>query len=147
MFRVALILLMAGSARAAQYLGHSGYWVEVVATGYSPHDRGDSHHWSTKDHVTADMTDWRRFPYGVASGDLRRLGYHHQVIIPRGVGYCKTRADRVFEVDDTGGRIKAMSRRTGIVHIDLRFKTEASARAFGKRKIRVFVIAETERIR
>ncbi len=63
-----------------------------------------------------------------------------------GVGYLdrsrKTDDDRQFTVDDTGGYLRTQTRRTDVVHIDLRFKYHSSAKRFGRRLITIYVWKE-----
>ncbi len=132
-----------------------GYWVTVRATAYSPHDAldGDYHH-SKGDRwrwITADgRTDVRSVPYGIAvpllCGGRPIWPYATRVLIPAGQGYLDLSggpADRTFAVDDCGSAIRRRSIATGILHIDLRFRHESSALAFGGsdgwRELRVFV--------
>jgi 3D (Asp-Asp-Asp) domain-containing protein len=84
--------------------------------------------------LTADGTSVRRQPYGVAA-DPTRLPYGSRVWIPPGLGYLdRSRPDdegRQFTVDDTGGIIRRRTRRTGVLHLDLRFVHHESAVRFG----------------
>jgi hypothetical protein len=141
-------------AAVEEHQGWLGDWVEVVATAYSPIDPIDGAYHATKGPrwrwITADgLTDVRLEPYGVAvpnRGGRPRWAYGTKLLIPIETGYlARTRPDdRVFEVDDTGGRISSLTRETGRVHIDLRFKTPASAVQWagpsGSRVIKVFKI-------
>lgn len=140
------------------YQGHVGRWVIVDATAYTPHDVGDSHHWSTQDTHTASMRDWRHHPHGVAvpmGKDARGkrtepllVPYGTRMIIPRGYGYLdRLRAnDRVFVADDTGGRISILTEqaRDGVPVIDLRFQSEQDAIRWagptGRRRLMVFIV-------
>lgn len=134
-----------------------GYWLDVRATAYSPHDAVDGHYRATKGawlHITADgRTDVRSTPYGIAVPRVNRNGrlapllpYGTRIIIPTGYGYLdRSRPDaRTFTVDDTGGGITIKTRKQGIPYVDLRFKSSASAQAWagpqGYRCIRVFVL-------
>jgi 3D (Asp-Asp-Asp) domain-containing protein len=104
-------------------------------TGYSPHDAIDSGHASTQDTKTATMRDWRTHPYGIAA-DPRILPYGTYIQVP---GYLeKSEPNTAWMVDDTGGGMRKSWRR-GIIHIDVRFRTESSARKFGKKTISVLV--------
>lgn len=131
-----------------------GRWITVIATGYSPNDKIDKDHPHCKDDFTASMTRISRNPYAVAV-PMRKdrhgrssipviVDYRAKMYIPTGYGYLdKSRPDdRIFVCDDTGGVINSRTRRTGIPHIDLRFKTEAAAKKFGKKKIEVFIYDE-----
>lgn len=117
-----------------------GKWIKVIATGYSPHDELDSAYRETKGDYrwkTATLTDVRDQPYGVAV-PFWRIGRGAAIYVPSGSGYVNNQG-RIFEADDTGGLIRGNTRETGIIHIDLRFRTTASAKKYGKRTIMVFV--------
>ena len=129
----------------------AGHWVDAIATAYSPEDPIDGAYRATKGrwrYITADgSTDIRDEPYGVAVPKVngRPLwAYGTEVVIPRGLGYVEhAHPDRTFTVDDTGSTITRATSQTGDVHIDLRFRSEASARAWagptGHRRIRIWV--------
>lgn len=159
----ALVLLAALVAGQDTYGGYTGRWAVVDATAYSPHDAVDSGHWSTRDRITATAKDWRHHPYGIAvpmakdeSG--RRcvplfVPYGTKLIIPRGFGYLDRfqSDDRVFEADDTGGRISQLTEaavvRDGeraVPVVDLRFRSSADALRWagpeGRRRLLVFVV-------
>jgi 3D (Asp-Asp-Asp) domain-containing protein len=131
-----------------------GKWITVIATGYSPKDKIDSNHPACKDDFTASMTRISKNPYAVAvpmSRDNKGrstvpviASYGAKIYIPTGHGYLDNSrpGDRIFTCDDTGGVINSRTRRTGIPHIDLRFKSEAAAKKFGKKTIEVFVYDE-----
>lgn len=128
---------VAGSSPAERTtpIESSWWWIAATVTGYSPHDAIDSGHASTRDTKTATMRDWRTHPYGIAA-DPRILPYGTHIQVP---GYLeKSEPNTAWEVDDTGGGMRRSWRR-GIVHIDVRFKTEHSARKFGKKDISVLV--------
>lgn len=111
------------------------WWIKATVTGYSPHDAGDSGHPSTLDTKTATMRDWRTHPYGLAA-DPRILPYGTYIHVP---GYLeKSEPNSAWLVDDTGGSMRKSWRR-GIIHIDVRYKTEEWARKFGKKQMQVLV--------
>jgi 3D (Asp-Asp-Asp) domain-containing protein len=113
----------------------SWWWIHATVTGYSPHDTIDSGHASTQDTKTATMRDWRTHPYGLAA-DPKILPYGTYIQVP---GYLeKSEPNTAWMVDDTGGNMRKSWRR-GIIHIDVRFRTESSARKFGKKDISVLV--------
>lgn len=123
------------TAEVTPVVESSWWWIRATVTGYSPHDAIDSGHASTRDTKTATMRDWRTHPYGIAA-DPRILPYGTHIQVP---GYLeKSEPNTAWEVDDTGGGMRRSWRR-GIVHIDVRFKTEHSARKFGKKDISVLV--------
>ena len=133
----------------------SGRWLTVRATAYSPHDALDGDYHQSKGErwrwITADgRTDVRKVPYGIAvpllPGGKPTWPYATRVFIPAGQGYLDRSggpADRTFAVDDCGGAIRKRTSATGILHIDLRFRHESSALAFGGslgwREMQVFV--------
>ncbi|OPZ66128.1 MAG: hypothetical protein BWY85_00064 [Firmicutes bacterium ADurb.Bin506] len=141
-------------AAVEEHQGWLGDWVEVVATAYSPVDPIDSAYHATKGErwrwITADgRTDVREDPYGVAvplSGRRPRWAFGTKLLIPVETGYlARTRPDdRVFEVDDVGNGKEYYPTKGGKLHIDLRFKSHASAIAWagpaGYRTIKVFKI-------
>ena len=126
----------------------AGYWVEAVVTAYSPHDEIDSDYHMTKGvdrWKTASMVDVRYEPYGIAvphDGRGRpRIPYGSRIYVPMGEGYLdKSReGDRWFTADDTGGIITSRTLSTGVLHIDLRYRTEHSAKVFGRKRMQVFI--------
>lgn len=133
----------------------NGRWLTVRATAYSPHDAVDGHYHATKGErwrwITADgRTDVRTKPYGIAvprlAGGRPAWPYGTRVLIPAGQGYLDQSManERIFTVDDTGGAIRGKTERSGVLHIDLRFRSESSAKAFGGdagwRELRVMVL-------
>lgn len=102
-------------------------WLDlpVLITAYTPYDALDADHWSTKDFVTATNKDWRVYPYGVAT-DPKALPFGTRVVIP---GYMDVSyPQESWSVDDTGGRMRKNWRERDIIHLDLRYQTQASAR-------------------
>lgn len=150
-----LLLLLALTAQAEEYSGYTGYWMEVCATAYSPHDPIDGKYRAKKGkwlHKTADgVTDVRTTPYGVAvplkpSTTVPWLPFGTRLIIPTGYGYLdNSRSNRVFKVDDVGNGKEYFKRDAkNRLHLDFRFRSYASAIEWagpeGKRIVRVFVI-------
>jgi 3D (Asp-Asp-Asp) domain-containing protein len=137
MTRTILSLLLIGAC-------HGGEWtpMDVVATAYCPCTYCCGHRAVG---ITADGTNTRHEPYGIAS-DPNQLPYGTILWIPPGVGYLdRIRADdtaRQFVVDDTGGMLRTNTRRTGIVHIDLRYKGHADAKRFGRKAVTIYVWKE-----
>ncbi len=132
-----------------------GRWVTVRATAYSPHDAVDGSYHATKGErwrwITADgRTDVRQSPYGIAvprlAGGRPAWPYGTRVLIPAGQGYLDQSQpdDRIFTVDDCGGAIRGKTERSGVLHIDLRYRSESSARQFGGdlgwQELRVFIL-------
>lgn len=118
----------------------SDWWyIRTIVTGYSPYDIGDRGRADTEDTKTATMTDWRSHPYGIAV-DPRIIPYGTYIQVP---GYLeRAEPDSAWKVDDTGGKMRQSWRR-GVLHIDVRFKTEASARQFGKKTLDVLIDTST----
>ncbi len=117
-------------------------WIDipVLITAYTPHDHGDSDHWSTKDYVTSTSKDWRVHPYGVA-GDPQALPYGTRVVIP---GYMDVSyPNKAWAIDDTGGDMRKSWRRNNIIHLDLRYKTTKSAREWAPGWHTVWVQTDT----
>ena len=92
--------------------------------------------------ITANGTDTRDEPYGIASDPLA-LPYGTVLWIPTGLGYLDRQApadpDRQFTVDDTGGIVRRRTRQTGRLHIDLRFIHHRNAVRFGVKTATVYV--------
>lgn len=118
---------------------HAGDWIETTAilTAYCPcavccGDRAAG--------LTADGTDVATSHYGIAA-DPQRLPFGSWLYIPTGNGYLDNQQpdDRVFRVDDTGGIVRRLTRKTGIIHLDLRFIHHRSAVKFGVRTATVWV--------
>jgi len=130
-----------------QYGQWVGYWTKARLSAYSPHDALDRAYHESKGakwrFITADAkTDTRSQPYGIAAPSIIRFG--SRVFIPLGHGYLdQSRPEahrRVFAVDDRGGAIERGSLSEGRLWIDLRYKTEHSALAFGVKDAWVFII-------
>jgi 3D (Asp-Asp-Asp) domain-containing protein len=117
----------------------SGRWMTVKATGYC----GGPCPICQTTGTTADGSATDASPYGIAA-HLRYLPLGTRLLITSGYGYLdRSRPDRVFTVDDTGGLIRHLSESTPDLWIDLRFRSHASARAWGVRTISVFVFDQT----
>lgn len=118
----------------------TGHWMTVQSTAYCPcpvccGERAAG--------LTADGTDVGKSPYGIAAHP-HYLPYGSLVYVPAGYGYLdRSRADRFFRVDDTGGIIRRRSEQTEDLWIDLRFRSHASAKAWGVRTISIFVLDQT----
>ena len=147
--RILLLALCAASLAAETYQGNLGYWVDTVATAYSPEDAIDHHYRESKGkwrYITADgRTDVRSVPYGVAVPNVDKtpkLAYGTKVIIPYGYGYldkCRPN-DRVFPVADTGYTISQKMRETKVMHIDLRYISKDWSSKWKTTALRMFVI-------
>lgn len=92
--------------------------------------------------ITANGTDTREVPYGVAS-DPTYLPYGSRVWIPPARGYldasCSEDEQRQFSVDDTGGGLVRETREYGILRIDLRFIQHRNAKKFGRKRMTIYV--------
>lgn len=90
--------------------------------------------------LTADGTDTKTWPYGVAV-DPKIIPYETPILIPVGAGYLDRQSptERVWYADDTGGIIRRRTRSTGIPHIDLRFRTHRAAQQFGIKRITIWI--------
>jgi len=117
-----------------------GRWVYAVLTAYSPLDEFTRDDVNNPDRLTATGAKTEQVPYNVAA-DPRSLPYGTRLFIPIGLGYLdQSRPDaRTFVVDDTGAVVKHRTRRTGTLHLDLRFKSVESAVIFGTKRAWVFV--------
>jgi 3D (Asp-Asp-Asp) domain-containing protein len=129
------LLLIAALAQAAEWVP-----VEATLTSYCPckiccgaRAKG----------ITADGTDTKEYPYGLAA-DLRALPAGSRIWIPTGIGYLDATfpTDRGFVVDDTGGALIRNTRKTGRIHLDLRFRYHGSAVRFGVKTVTVYVWKE-----
>lgn len=137
MRRLLLLLSLLAAIPAAE-----GRWVEAVLTAYSPLDdytRDDEHN---PLRLTATGVRTGEVPYGVAA-DPRALPFGSLVYIPRGLGYLDQSrpTDRTFAVDDTGSILKRRTRSTGILHLDLRYRSVVSAIQFGTQRALVYIVS------
>lgn len=136
-----LLLALWLNAGEAEQPAEVGRWIptEAVLTAYCPCAKCCG---ERAVGLTADGTDVRYAPYGVAA-DPRRLPYGTTVFIPIGHGYLDkqntTEAQRQFTVDDTGGIIRRRTRSTGVLHLDLRFIHHRNAVKFGVRQATVYI--------
>ncbi len=137
--RFILLLWCLTQAHAAD-THQSGRWVEAVLTAYSPLDEFTRDDVNNPDRLTATGVKTATVPYGVAA-DPRSLPFGSRVYIPVGLGYLDQSRpeDRSFTADDTGSRVKRNTRRTKVLHLDLRFKSVESAVAFGVKRAFVFI--------
>lgn len=132
--RLFLLFFIAITASALEHTHAKGHWITVEATAYCPCEICCD----VRTEKTANQTSTRAVPYGVAASP--NLAFHTRVYVPLGAGYLDaSRADRWFTVDDRGGALRTEWRRAGVTRIDLRYKTHASAKAFGRKLITVYV--------
>lgn len=124
-----------------------GYWQQARLSAYSPHDALDREYHESKGErwrwITADgKTDVRHEPYGLAAPSSVRFGT--RIFVPRGHGYLDDSHSaphkRVFTVSDRGGLIERGTKAEGRIWLDLRYRTEHSALAFGVKDAWVFII-------
>ncbi len=108
------------------------HWVLAKVTAYCPCEiccPGTDGHTSTRVDVAEE-------PYGIAA-DPRLLPYGSMLRIP---GYLDlSYPGRFWPVDDTGSAMRHDARR-GITHIDIRFKSHATAQRYGVRWMRIEVL-------
>lgn len=133
-----------------QYGPWKGRWVKARLSAYSPHDRIDAAYHATKGDrwrwITADArTDVRAVPYGIAAPSSIPFG--RRIFVPVGLSYLdhsrSAPHQRVFTVDDRGAAIEGgIQSGGGILRLDLRYRTEYSALAFGVKEAWVFVIQD-----
>ncbi len=138
--RLLLLLLWCLSQAYAVDQPQGGRWVEAVLTAYSPLDDHTRDDVNNPDRLTSTGKRTADVPYGVAA-DPRSVPYGAQVYIPVGLGYLDESRPtaRCFCCDDTGSVIKRRTRRTGVLHIDLRFKSVESAIVFGTKKAWIYI--------
>ncbi len=149
--RTLAALLFWSLAHASEEIVHygpwQGYWIKARLSAYSPHDALDREYHESKGErwrwITADgTTDVRRTPHGIAATSILPLG--SRVLIPTGHGYLdESRSrphERVFGVDDRGGLLEGAGPGELPLRLDLRYRTEYSALAFGIKDAWVFVI-------
>ncbi len=117
--------------------GAEGRWLTVEVTAYCP----CALCCDIRTERTANGTDTNVSPYGIAAGPDISLGT--SVWVPLGGGYLDLSrgTDRWFGVDDRGGALRTEWRRSGVTRIDLRFKSHASAKAFGRKLMMVFIVS------
>jgi hypothetical protein len=124
-----------------------GYWQQARLSAYSPHDALDAEYHATKGErwrwITADgRTDVRERPYGVAASS--GIPFGTAIFIPTGYGYLDETLpaphQRVLTVDDRGATLERSESASGRQALDLRYRTEYSALAFGVKDAWVFII-------
>jgi 3D (Asp-Asp-Asp) domain-containing protein len=123
-----------------------GKWVTAIVTAYSPHIRSCGK-WSRLGKTSTGVKVRTPDPndaYGIAA-DPKVIPYGTKVYVP---GYYEMLQNNktcipteMTEVDDTGGGMR-QSARKGIIHIDVRFRTEKAAKEWGKKKMDIFIYDE-----
>ncbi len=91
--------------------------------------------------VTANGTHVDSRPYGAASSP--NIGLGSRIFIPIGYGYLDESSPyaRWYIADDRGGAVTTEWRSSGVTRIDLRYKTHASAKQFGRKLMMVFIVS------
>jgi hypothetical protein len=126
-----------------------GRWVKARLSAYSPQDRIDAVYRASKGErwkwITADgRTDVRRTPHGIAA--ISSVPFGTRIFIPAGYGFLDATLpspnQRVLRVDDRGSRLDGAGPGEIQLRLDLRYRTEYSALAFGIKEAWVFVITE-----
>lgn len=122
----------------------AGQWHEAIVTAYSPHDALDRAYHQTKGADrwrTAYGSDVRAKPYGIAAPPHLR---GRRIYLPLASNFLieSHALDRIFTVDDTGALVTSRTETTGILHLDLRYRTEHSALRYGVQRVWVYVVAE-----
>lgn len=135
--RMALLILISAMQCA---VAESGRWVEVILTAYSPLDKFTRDDTNNPQRLTSTGKATALVPYGIAA-DPRSLPYGTRILIPPGLGYLdRSRPQaRTFIVDDTGSAIRENTRRSGVIHLDLRYIGVPDALRFGRKRAWVFV--------
>ncbi len=140
-FTLLLLVALTVAANAASVdTAPGGRWVEAVLTAYSPLDDFTRDDVNNPQRLTATGAKTESVPYNVAA-DPRTLPFGSRIYIPTGLGYLDESrpSARSFIVDDTGSVVRRKTRRSGILHLDLRFKSVESAVMFGTKKALVFI--------
>lgn len=88
---------------------------------------------------TYDGTRTEHRPYGIAGSLHFRIGQPIWIAAGQGVLDRVRAFDRQFICDDRGQGVTREAREAGIPRIDIRMKDHASAQAFGRRRILVYV--------
>jgi hypothetical protein len=151
MTRLLLLSLLglthAQAQEVIQYGPWLGYWQQARLSAYSPHDALDREYHESKGErwrwITADgRTDVRTAPYGIAAPST--LPFGTRVFVPKGLAYLDETLpspyDRSLVVDDRGSAIERGALSEGRLWLDLRYRTEYSALAFGVKDAWVFII-------
>jgi 3D (Asp-Asp-Asp) domain-containing protein len=120
-----------------------GRWVTALVTAYSPHIRSCGK-WSALGKTSTGVSVRSPDPdkaYGIAA-DPKVIPYGTVVYVP---GYWESLQNNstfipteMTKVDDTGGGMR-QSARKGIIHIDVRFRTESAAVKWGKKTMEIFI--------
>lgn len=110
-----------------------GRWVLCEVTAYAPNCP-----YCQTTRITADGTNTDDRPYGVAAS--RDIGLGSQVWIPADSGYMAARfSDRWFAIDDRGAGLDSERSERGLPRLDVRYRTHASAKLFGRRVVMVYI--------
>lgn len=136
MIRAAIIFCLASSLSALE----SG-WRYAEVTAYCPCAICCG---ASSDGLTYDSTNVRDVPYNLAAD--RSLPIGTGIFIPLGLGVLDTarKESRWFAVDDRGGALDTEARKYGTLRLDLRVKSHAWAKRFGRKTIPIFIQGETK---
>jgi 3D (Asp-Asp-Asp) domain-containing protein len=121
-----------------------GRWIKAKVTAYTPWDEIDSNS-GYQDGYTSTMVDTQSTDpnkiYGIAA-DPRAIPYGTKVYVP---GYWESLQNNKISVptkmtivDDTGGKLR-QSWNDGILHIDIRYRTNKAAKNWGVKHIEIFI--------
>lgn len=120
-----------------------GEWKKAIVTAYSPHSKSCGK-WSKIGKTSTGVCVRSSDPndvYGIAA-DPKMIPYGTKIYVP---GYYEKLQNNknlipteMNEVDDTGGAMRKAARR-GILHIDIRFRTESEAQRWGSREMMIFI--------
>ena len=134
-----LALMIITAFLAVGLCASEGRWITAEVTAYA----GNCPICETTG-VTANGTETDERPYGVAASPDIKFGW--RVFIPVGAGYLDqskvASLDRWFDVDDRGGALRTEWKRSGITRLDLRYRTHASAKAFGRKLMLVYIATD-----
>lgn len=121
-----------------------GRWVHAKVTAYTPWDVIDSNSGYQDGYTSIMVNTSSTNPnniYGIAA-DPRAIPYGTKVYVP---GYWESIRNnknsiptKMTVIDDTGGALRRSYDR-GIIHIDVRYRTEQAARNWGVKWMKVFV--------
>jgi 3D (Asp-Asp-Asp) domain-containing protein len=120
-----------------------GRWVWATVTAYSPHVRSCGK-WSRLGLTSTGVQVRSADPdnaYGIAA-DPKVIPYGTSIYVP---GYWEKLQNNanfipseMTSVDDTGGGMRQSTRR-GVIHIDIRFRSQSEAVKWGTKRMKIFI--------
>jgi 3D (Asp-Asp-Asp) domain-containing protein len=123
---VALVAAPAAAVASVLHVERRSHWIWAKVTAYEPSSRCCG---PDANGYTSTMVNTRRHPYGIAV-DPRLISYGSKIRVP---GYLEqSHPGEFWAADDTGGAMREDGEQ-GIVHLDVRFKSFAAAKAWGVR--------------